>query len=661
MTTASGGSIIWKLDIDDKLFNSKLRQAKTNAGILGDDLDGSSKKGSGGLLKMAGVMGVVAGAAQALVTKGIDAISNSVSGAVSRLDTLNNFPKVMGNLGIGASDAQSQIKRMSDSLTGLPTTLDTAALAVQRLTSSNGDITKSTDIFLALNNAVLAGGAPMEMQTQATEQFAQAFAKGKPDMMEWRSMLSAMPAQLNQVATAMGLPSADALGEKLRTGEISMQQFSDKLIELNSNGPGGLPGFAEQAKNATGGIGTSMEVLKTSITRGLTGILDSIGTTNITSVIGGIGKSFEGMLKSFGEGAGPGLAIFFQELTKAIQVLSPYLSQIANIFGQVLGSILSALAPLLPPLAEIIGVIALAFAQLVQAIAPVIVQIINAFIPYLPQLQSMFNRVLQALMPLVPVIVDMFLAFLPLVPVLIDLAMELLPILIKGLELLVPVIAIAAKFFVMYLKNNIEITVSAIKAIIGVISWLKDETKASVDRMIQSWNMFKQRVTEFVNIGRDIINGIVNGIRNGANQVVETVKNIAKGAIDAVKNFLGIRSPSKVFAGIGENMMEGLAVGVQSMTNSTKRAVEGAISTATGVTTDFGSLAPSNMLDDFSGSEIKPVTVAVNMNNSGIVARSRSDWRDIMKDGIEAVNEELRAKGIAELGGGAVVGGGSTL
>lgn len=87
MATASGGSIIWKLDIDDTLFNSKLRQAKTNAGILGDDLDGSSKKGSGGLLKMAGVMGVVAGAAQALVTKGIDAISNSVTGAVSRLDT----------------------------------------------------------------------------------------------------------------------------------------------------------------------------------------------------------------------------------------------------------------------------------------------------------------------------------------------------------------------------------------------------------------------------------------------------------------------------------------------------------------------------------------------------------------------------------------------
>ena len=49
MATASGGSIIWKLDIDDTLFNSKLRQAKTNAGILGDDLDGSSKKGSGGL------------------------------------------------------------------------------------------------------------------------------------------------------------------------------------------------------------------------------------------------------------------------------------------------------------------------------------------------------------------------------------------------------------------------------------------------------------------------------------------------------------------------------------------------------------------------------------------------------------------------------------
>lgn len=42
---------------------------------------------------------------------------------------------------------------------------------------------------------------------------------------------------------------------------------------------------------------------------------------------------------------------------------------------------------------------------------------------------------------------------------------------------------------------------------------------------------------------------------------------------------------------------------------------------------------------------------------SGIVARSRSEWRDIVKDGLEAVNEDLRSRGIAELGGGRLQGG----
>ncbi|WZU00611.1 tape measure protein [Erysipelothrix sp. D19-032] len=48
----------------------------------------------------------------------------------------------------------------------------------------------STEMFLALNNAVLAGNAPMDMQRSALEQLSQAYAKGKPDMMEWRSAIS---------------------------------------------------------------------------------------------------------------------------------------------------------------------------------------------------------------------------------------------------------------------------------------------------------------------------------------------------------------------------------------------------------------------------------------------------------------------------------------
>jgi len=152
-------------------------------------------------------------------------ISGQVGSAIERMDTLDNYPKVMLNLGI--SEEQSNVSKqiLSEKLKGLPTTLNDAASSVQRLTSVNGNIGKSTQMFLALNNAILAGGGNQQIQASALEQLSQAYAKGKPDMMEWRTAMTAMPAQLNQVAKAMGYVNANALGENLRAGKVSMNEF----------------------------------------------------------------------------------------------------------------------------------------------------------------------------------------------------------------------------------------------------------------------------------------------------------------------------------------------------------------------------------------------------------------------------------------------------
>ena len=128
-----------------------------------------------------------------LISKGISLITENLDSAISRFDILNNYPKVMSNLGVATEDAQKSIDKMGEKLLGLPTTLDTAALSVQRFTSANNDVQKSTDYFLALNNALLAGGASADIQSSAMEQLSQAYAKGKPDAMEWRSILTAMP------------------------------------------------------------------------------------------------------------------------------------------------------------------------------------------------------------------------------------------------------------------------------------------------------------------------------------------------------------------------------------------------------------------------------------------------------------------------------------
>ena len=240
------------------------------------------------------------------LTKIASMISNQLDAAISRVDTLNRFPKMMANLGISANDAEDSITKMSESLQGLPTTLDSAASAVQRFTSKNGDVAKSTDLFLALNNAILAGGAPAQDQASALEQLSQAYAKGKPDMMEWRTAMQAMPAQLNQVAKAMGFGdnAATALGEALRNGNVSMEDFMSTIVKLNKTGVDGFLSFEEQAKNSTGGIGTAFTVMQSRITQGVAAIIDEIGAANIADSLIGIGNAIKNILKAVADVVG---------------------------------------------------------------------------------------------------------------------------------------------------------------------------------------------------------------------------------------------------------------------------------------------------------------------------------------------------------------------
>ena len=281
------GKVVIETELDTKNFEQGLDKMK----------DTSSKAG-------ASIKSIVAGLGiTKLITYGLNQVSQSIDSAVARVDTLNNFPKVMNNLGIASEDAEKSIKKMSDKLAGLPTTLDQGASAVQRFTSANGDVQKSTDIFLALNNAILAGGASSEIQASALEQLSQAYAKGKPDMMEWRTAMTAMPAQLKQVAQAMGYISADELGEALREGTVSMDDFMDTISRLNTEGVDGFASFEEQARNSTGGIKTAITVAKTQIVKGVADIIESINKgledadlPSISEIIATIGKKAKEVL-----------------------------------------------------------------------------------------------------------------------------------------------------------------------------------------------------------------------------------------------------------------------------------------------------------------------------------------------------------------------------
>lgn len=312
---AVAGSLTYDTKIDKNGFEKGLK-----------NLENSVKTSSSGIKNIVTALGI-----DKIVSSAFNIISNSVDGAISRLDTLNNYPKVMSNLGIASDDAQNSINKMSDKLSGLPTTLDAGAQAVQRFTSANKDVNKSTDYFLAFNNALLAGGASADIQANALEQLSQMYAVGTVDAQAWRSVLTAMPAQLQQVATYMGYTSTAVGGDlynALQKGQISMEDLMQAMVTLNTEGANGFQTFEQQARNSTSGIETSITVAKTQVVKGVADIINSFdqflkdeGLGGIGEIISNIGKKAKEVLDSIAQKL-PQTLKFIKDIAPAITAIT---------------------------------------------------------------------------------------------------------------------------------------------------------------------------------------------------------------------------------------------------------------------------------------------------------------------------------------------------
>lgn len=72
---------------------------------------------------------------------------------------------------------------------------------------------------------------------------------------------------------------------------------------------------------------------------------------------------------------------------------------------------------------------------------------------------------------------------------------------------------------------------------------------------------FSGGIPDIIEIGKNIVSGLWDGIESMASWISDRVSDFVGGIVDGVKGVLGIRSPSRVFAGIGENMALGLGEG----------------------------------------------------------------------------------------------------
>lgn len=87
-------------------------------------------------------------------------------------------------------------------------------------------------------------------------------------------------------------------------------------------------------------------------------------------------------------------------------------------------------------------------------------------------------------------------------------------------------------------------------------------------------SVFSSAWGQFKSIGSNILGGIWEGISEGAGRLLKNITEFFGGMVDGIKRFLGIHSPSRVFAGIGENMALGLGEGWENEFGRIKDQIE---------------------------------------------------------------------------------------
>lgn len=146
-----------------------------------------------------------------------------------------------------------------------------------------------------------------------------------------------------------------------------------------------------------------------------------------------------------------------------------------------------------------------------------------------------------------------------------------------------------------FIKSGIELIV---KLGVGLVQAIPDIIAMIPDLLQGVWDAIME--IDWLDLGVQIVNGIIDGLWNAAGSLWDSMKSLANSAWQSAKDFLGISSPSKVFAdqvgkwipaGMAEGIDDNLAPVTASVRNMTDQSLEDIrpvrIGTESGSDTDF--------------------------------------------------------------------------
>ena len=199
-------------------------------------------------------------------------------------------------------------------------------------------------------------------------------------------------------------------------------------------------------------------------------------------------------------------------------------------------------------------------------------------------IQGLTQLITEASQTIIPLAVETLLQNLPAI---VSAGMDLIMALVNGildnidllidctLELIDVVVNKLIENLPKLIDGGIRLIIALGRGLIEAIPQLVGKIPEIITAIIEG---FASGASRILDIGKNIVEGVWQGIKNAAKWLKDKVFGFFDDIVGGVKDFLGISSPSKVFAGIGGFMAEGLGEGFDDQFKSVKKDIENSMS-----------------------------------------------------------------------------------
>ena len=277
------------------------------------------------------------------------------------------------------------------------------------------------------------------------------------------------------------------------------------------------------------------------------------------------------------------------------------------------------------------------FAELVNNFVDSLVGVGENIIPRINTvIQGLTQLITQASQTIIPLAVETLLQNLPsIVAAGMDMVLAIVNGILDNIDLLIDCVLELVDVVVDKLIENlpklieggIRLIIALSVGLIKAIPQLVEKIPKIILALVEG---FAAGASQIIEVGKNIVRGIWDGIKAMASWIKDKVTGFFSGIVDSVKGFLGIHSPSRVFAGIGKFMAEGLGDGWDSQFNNVRSDIENGLdfdaaniglNVRTFSQPAFSQMQPAFAMSGYGGyaNQSQPITIPITLELDGAV------------------------------------------